>query len=183
MSCFSLSGSRCLTALQRLPFLLDVQFRPDLAALVGHAVVDQLLLARLQVEEVLDVVLVHPLDAAGHRGADRRRPRARCAFQSLRLAVRAPEHHVGVEPPLQLDLGHDRLARDDLLLVEERLVVVDQVVVQDELVVEPPLVLPGDDVADLLVLQPAVDGDVLVRPTFTSTRSPMGTYLVSVPPT
>ena len=41
--------------------------RPHLAALVGHAVADRLLLARRQVEEVFHVVLVHPLDAAGNR--------------------------------------------------------------------------------------------------------------------
>jgi uncharacterized protein YaiI (UPF0178 family) len=41
--------------------------------------------------------------------------------------------------------------------------VIDQVAVQDELVVEPALVLPGDDVAGLLIFQAAVDGDVLVR--------------------
>ncbi len=72
-----------------------------------------------------------------------------------RLAF-APEHDVGVELPLDFDLGGHGLAGDQFLLIEERLVVVDQVVVQNEIVVEPAFVLPGDDVADFLVFQAAV---------------------------
>jgi len=48
--------------------------------------------------------------------------------------------------------------------MEEGLVIIDEVVVQDELIVDPPLVLPGDDVAGLLVLYAVSDGDVFVRP-------------------
>ena len=66
--------------------------------------------------------------------------------------------------PFDFGLGHDRLAGDDFLLEVEGLVVIDEVVVEDELVVEPPLVLPHGDVADLLVFQAALDGDVLVGP-------------------
>ena len=70
------------------------------------------------------------------------------------------QDHVRVEAAFQLGLR--RLAGDDLFLVVERLVVVHEVVVLHERVVDPLLVLPGDDVGDLLVLEPAGDGDVLI---------------------
>ena len=54
------------------------------------------------------------------------------------------------------------LPGDQLFLVVESFVVIHQVVVENELVIQPALVLPGDDVADLLVLDAALDGDVLV---------------------
>ena len=52
--------------LERLPFSLGIQLGPRLPPLVGHAVADRLLLARHQIDEILDVLLVYPFHSAGN---------------------------------------------------------------------------------------------------------------------
>ncbi|MCP4230088.1 MAG: hypothetical protein GY771_08065, partial [bacterium] len=133
--------------LNGLPLGIDVQFGPDFTLLISDSVLDDFFLARFEVEEELDMLVVNFLNPAGYI------MQVDISARLVRVPILwwpgpGPEDNFGIESPFDFGLDIDRFAGFDFYLVLERFVVIDLVIIFGISIAPATLVLARDYVVD-----------------------------------